>query len=170
MSKLTNIEIAQNELSQMKLSKDENISKKKCFVDDKTLAAQLKMKKTTVYNTRRSLKFARAEKINEDCYVVYAWRWKANDRYAKIGKCPIGSLLYRLITTYEPIDNPLLIGVKEFRNKKEAGEFERDILNKRFKKTHCKREWIHIKKNKKFCEMIDNEFKRIDKIVIREEW
>ena len=169
MSKKTKVEIAQNALSQMKLTKDEN-SSKKCYVNDKTLAAQLKMEKTTVYNTRRSLKFARAEKINENCWVVYAWRWNENDRHAKIGKCPIGSLLYRLITTYEPIDNPLLIGVKVCSDKKEAGEIEREILNIKFERTHCKREWIHIKQNKKFCKMIDNEFKRIDKIVIREEW
>ena len=172
MSKKTKVEIAQNALSQMNLSPDEKDPKKKPFVDDRELASQLKMEKTTVYNTRRSLKFARCNKINENCWVVYAWRWKANKEHAKIGKCPIGSLLYRLITTYEPIDNPLLIGVKECCDKKEAGEIEREILNKRFEKTHCKREWIHIKKNKKFYEMIANEFttKRIDKIVLREEW
>ena len=165
MSKKTKVEIAQNALSQMKLTKDEN-SSKKCYVNDKTLAAQLKMEKTTVYNTRRSLKFARCNEINEDCFVVYAWRWKANEKYAKIGKCPIGNLLYRLITTYEPIDNPLLIGVKEFPNKKEAGEFEREILNIKFERTHCKREWIYS--NKKFDKMIDNEFtKRIDKIILK---
>lgn len=166
MSKKTKIEIAQNALSQMKLTEDENNSKK-CYVDDKTLAAQLKMEKTTVYNTRRSLKFARANRINEDCFIVYAWRWKANKKYAKIGKCPIGNLLYRIITTYEPIDNPLLIGVKECCNKKEAAEFERKML-KKLEKTRSDREWVHI--DKKFNDMIQAHFtKKICKVVKKNE-
>ena len=163
MSNKSKIEIAQNELSQMNLTKDENNPKKKPFANDRELAAQLKMEKTTVYNTRRSLKFARANGISQNCYVVYAWRWKANDRYAKIGKCPIGNLMYRIITTYEPIDDPLLIGVMECRNSKEAGEIERDILN-RLEKTRSDREWVII--NKEFNEMIDEAFTRIEKIVV----
>ena len=68
----------------------------------------------------------------------------------------------RIITTYEPIDDPLLIGVRECRNRKEAGEIERDMLNT-FKKTRSNREWVII--NKEFNEMIDEEFTRIEKIV-----
>ena len=162
MSKITNVEKAQKELRQMKLTKDENISKKKCFVDDKTLAAKLKMEKTTVYNTRRSLKFAREKCINEDCHLVYAWRWDKRKEYAKIGRCPTGNLLYRIITTYEPIDNPLLIGVKEFPNQKEAGEFERYILNN-FDKPQGKRDWVII--NPDFEKKIKESFKEIGEIV-----
>ena len=129
MSKKSKIEIAQNELSQMNLTKDENNPKKKPFISNRELAVQLKMEQTTVYNTRLSLIFARENKISENCFVVYAWRWKTKDRYAKIGKCPIGNIRMRIITTYEPIDDPLLIGVRECRNRKEAGEIERDMLN-----------------------------------------
>lgn len=162
MSKINDVEIAQNELSQMNLTPDENSPKKKPFVNDNKLAAQLQIGVTTVYNTRQCLKFARANGINENCHVVYAWRWKANDKYAKIGRCPIGNLLYRTITTYEPIDDPLLIGVMECRNSKEAGEIETAKRN-RFEKSHPKREWVII--NKKFNEMIDEEFIRVEKIV-----
>lgn len=157
MRKKTQIEIAQNELCQMNLTKDENNPKKQPFVNDSELAAQLKMEQTTVYNTRRSLKFARANGISENCHVVYAWRWKANDRYAKIGKCPIGNLLYRIITTYEPMDDPLLIGIMECRNKKESGKIESDILN-RLKKTRPDREWVII--NEEFNDIIDEAFTR----------
>ena len=163
MSNKSKIEIAQNALSQMNLTKDENNPKKKPFANDRELAILLKMEKTTVYNTRQSLKFARANGISENCYVVYAWRWKANDRYAKIGKCPIGNLMYRMITTYEPIDDPLLIGVMECPNSKKVGEIERDILN-RLKRTRSDREWVII--NEAFNEVIDEAFTRIEKIVV----
>lgn len=162
MSKKSKVEIAQNKLCQMNLTENENNPKRKPFVNDRELATLLDMEKTTVYNTRQSLKFARANGISENCFVVYAWRWKANDKYAKIGKCPIGNLRMRLITTYEPIDVPLLIGVKEFPNKKEAGIAERSILNN-FKKTRPKRDWVII--NETFNEMIDRTFTRIEKIV-----
>ena len=147
----------------MNLTEDENNPQKKPYVNDSELASQLEMEKTTVYNTRQSLKFARANGISENCWVVYAWRWEANDKYAKIGKCPIGNLRMRMITTYEPIDDTLLIGVMECRNSKEAGEIETDRRN-RFVKSHPKREWVII--NKEFTEMIDEEFTRIDKIVV----
>ncbi|RKU28965.1 hypothetical protein C6497_07150 [Candidatus Poribacteria bacterium] len=167
MSKKTQVEIAQNELCQMNLTEDENNPKKKPFVNNSELATQLEMEQTTVYNVRESLKFARANGINENCFVVYAWRWKENDKYTKIGTCPIGNIRMRIITTYEPIDDPLLIGVREFSNKKEAKEYENNILNIRFKskRTRPDREWIII--NETFNEVIDREFTRIGKIVER---
>lgn len=165
MSKKSQVEIAQNELCQTNLTEDENNPIKKPFVNNRELATQLKMEQTTVYNVRQCLKFARANGISENCFVVYAWRWKANDKHAKIGHCPIGNLLYRIITTYEPIDDPLLIGVMEFCNKKEAGEIASDIL-KRLEKSRPDRnrhEWVII--NETFNEIIDKEFTRIEKIV-----
>ena len=51
MSKKSKIEIAQNALSQMNLTEDENNPKKKPYVNDSELASQLEMEKTTVYNT-----------------------------------------------------------------------------------------------------------------------
>ena len=162
MSKLSQIEIAQRALSQMNLTPDEKTPNKKPFVNNSELAAQLKIGETTVYNTRRSLKFAREKCIHEDCHLVYAWRWDKRKGYAKIGRCPTGNLLYRIITTYEPVDKPLLIGVRECRNKKEAGEFERCILNN-FKKVQGKRDWVIIKPD--FEKKIKESFKEIGEIV-----
>ena len=162
MSKISKVEIAQNKLCQMNLTEYENNPKKKPFVNDREIATQLDMEQTTIYNTRQSLKFARANGISENCFIVYAWRWKGNDKYAKIGACPIGNLIMRLITTYEPIDVPFLIGVREFPNKKEAGIVERNILN-RFKRTRQKRSWVIITES--FNEMIDQTFNRIEIIV-----
>ncbi len=162
MSK-TQAEIAQNELCQMNLTKDENNPEKKDFVSNPELANRLEINdQATVYNARHSLIFARENGINENCFIVYTWRWKTNDKYAKIGRCPIGNLRGRIITTYEPLDDPLIIGVKEFSNQHEAREYEINILNTRLRRTRPDRDWVFI--DETFNKIIDNEFIRIDKI------
>ena len=74
------------------------------------------------------------------------------------------TLRERLVFTYHPTDEIELIGVSRARYSKrsEAHSKETSIL-KRLKKSHCKREWVHI--NEDFNKLIDEEFIKIGVIV-----
>ena len=73
----------------------------------------------TIHNERKAQNVI--DKLGEDCPIVYAWRWSNDDTCAKIGCCERASLLEsRMVKTYHPTDDPILIGIMRCRSLEEA--------------------------------------------------
>jgi len=87
----------------------------------------------------------------EHRYFVYAWRWSGDDTCAKIGVSTLSLLKFRLVATYHPTDDPVLIGVMKCRSREESEDNEWYFLNEALERTRPDREWI----------IIDEEFNRI---------
>ena len=147
LNKNEKTQIARDALSKMNLTKHDNDPEKEKFVNDRDLASQLGVSKTTVWNTRQAL----INQVEEDYDVVYAWRWSGDDTCAKIGVSTLSLLESRLVATYHPTDDPVLIGVMKCRTPEEAKDNEWYFLNEALERTRPDREWI----------IIDEEFNRI---------
>ena len=93
----------------------------------------------------------------EHRYFVYAWRWCGDERFAKIGRTRNGlkGVENRMVTTYHPTDDPVLLGVRECADAEESHKTEQYILNG-LGRTRPDREWVEI--DEKFNEMIDKSF------------
>ena len=93
----------------------------------------------------------------EHRYFVYAWRWCGDERFAKIGRTRNGlkGVKNRMVTTYHPTDDPVLLGVRECTDAEESHKTEQYILNG-LRRTRSDREWVEI--DEKFNEMIDKSF------------
>ena len=93
----------------------------------------------------------------EHRYFVYAWRWCGDEEFAKIGRTRNGlkGVENRMVTTYHPTDDPVLLGVRECADAEESHKTEQYILN-RLERTRPDREWVEI--DEKFNEMIDKSF------------
>ena len=93
----------------------------------------------------------------EHRYFVYAWRWCGDERFAKIGRTRNGlkGVENRMVTTYHPTDDPVLLGVRECADAEESHKTEQYILNG-LRRTRSDREWVEI--DEKFNEMIDKSF------------
>ena len=141
------MQIVRDALSKMNLTKYGNDPEKEKFVNDRDLASQLGISKTTVWNVRQAL----IKQVDEDYDVVYAWRWSGDDICAKIGVSTIVNLETRLVSTYHPTDDPILIGVMKCRTPEEAKDNEWYFLNEALERTRPDREWV----------IIDEEFNRI---------
>ena len=106
----------------------------------------------------------------EHRYFVYAWRWCGNKGFAKIGRTRKGlkGVEDRMITTYHPTDDPVLLGVRKCADAEESHKIEQYILNG-LGRTRPDREWVEI--DEKFNEMIDKSFmeSQIEKLTNREE-
>ena len=63
-------QIVRDALSKMNLTKYDNDCEKEDFVNDRDLASQLGVSKTTVWNVRQEL----INQVDEDYDIVYAWR------------------------------------------------------------------------------------------------
>jgi len=149
----------------MNLSKGENNPEKKAFKSNPEVAEMIGINNNaTIWDTRRNLIFAREHDVDTDDYLVYAWRWSGNRRFAKIGVSMGSTLRDRLVFTYHPTDEIELIGVSRARYSKrsEAHRKETAILGS-LCKSHCKREWVYI--NGDFNKLIDEEFIKIGVIV-----
>lgn len=149
----------------MNLTKDENDPEKKPFKSNPEVAKMLKIKNNaTIWDTRRNLIFAREHNVDTDAYLVYAWRWSGDDRFAKIGVSMGSTLRERLVFTYHPTEEIKLIGIsiKRYGKRSDAHRKESSLLNT-LKKSHPKREWVCINEN--FTKIIDEEFKKINVIV-----
>ena len=159
-------QIVRNTLRKMNLTKDDNDPEKEPYASNPELAARLGLNDSTIIsNVRRNLIFARNIGISMDCIdcgIVYAWRWSGDDKYAKIGVSIAGRLRERMISTYHPTDDALLIGISKYDDRKEAQEKETSILNN-LTRAHPKREWVIIDED--FNKLINEEFTRIEKIV-----
>ena len=111
---------------------------------------------------RASLKMARAHGIKETGYLVYAWRWCDDCRFAKIGYCLVGGFKNRMPITYHPTAFPFLIGAMNVPNKAEAKKMERDMRQKCRPSCTCpEREWVYI--DDTFNELIDESFTKVRK-------
>ena len=93
----------------------------------------------------------------EHRYFVYAWRWCGDEGFAKIGRTRNGlkGVENRMVTTYHPTDDPVLLGVRECTDAEESHKTEQYILNG-LGRTRPDREWVEIDEN--FNEMIDKSF------------
>lgn len=93
----------------------------------------------------------------EHRYFVYAWRWCGNKRFAKIGRTRNGlkGVEQRMVTTYHPTDDPVLLGVRECADAEESHKTEQYILNG-LGRTRPDREWVEI--DEAFKEMIEKSF------------
>ena len=80
---LSKRQIVRDALSKMNLTKYDNDPEKEDFVNDRDLASQLGVGKTTVSDTRQALKQASINQVDEDYDIVYAWRWSGDNTYAK---------------------------------------------------------------------------------------
>lgn len=154
-----------NLLRKMNLTEGENNPEKEAFKSNPAVAEMLGIKNNaTIWDTRRNLIFARKHNVDTDDYLVYAWRWSGDDKFAKIGVSMGSTLRERLVFTYHPTDEIKLIGVSiaKYSKRSEAHRKEASIL-KGLKKSHCKREWVHISED--FNKLIDEEFRKIGIIV-----
>ena len=107
-----------------------------------------------VHNKRKAQEII--DRIGKDFPVIYVWRWSGDDRYAKIGITEtIGKLPSRLIATYHPTDDPILIGFMECCDFSEAKHEEKYYLYT-LKRTRPDREWVII--DEKFTRIIDEVF------------
>ena len=90
-------------------------------------------------------------------YFVYAWRWCDDEGSAKIGRTRNGlkGVKNRMVTTYHPTDDPVLLGVRECADAEESHKTEQYILNE-LGRTRPDREWVEI--DEKFNEMIEKSF------------
>ena len=93
----------------------------------------------------------------EHRYFVYAWRWCGDERFAKIGRTRNGlkGVENRMVTTYHPTDDPVLLGVRKCADAEESHKTEQYILNG-LDRTRSDREWVKI--DEKFNEMLDKSF------------
>ena len=99
------------------------------------------------------------QEVSEDehRYFVYAWRWSGDEGFAKIGRTRNGlkGVENRMVTTYNPTDDPVLLGIRECADAEESHKTEQYILNG-LGRTRPDREWVEI--DEKFNEMIDKSF------------
>lgn len=147
-------QIARDALSKMNLTRYDNDPEKEDFINDRDLASQLGISKTTVWIVRQALI---KQQIDEDYDIVYAWRWDGDKTYAKIGVSKMSKLDSRLRKTYHPTDDPILIGVMPCRTRERAQDEEWSFLNDGFlKRSRPDREWVII--DEVFNEMIDEAF------------
>ena len=91
----------------------------------------------------------------ENYYLVYAWRWSNDDRYAKIGRSSKNNFKSRLITTYHPTDDPNVIGYRKCADLQHAEDLQNHILEG-LERTRRDREWVKI--DKEFEKMINLSF------------
>ena len=93
----------------------------------------------------------------EHRYFVYAWRWCGDEGFAKIGRTRNGlkGVEQRMVTTYHPTDDPVLLGVRECTDAEESHKTEQYILNG-LGRTRPDREWVEI--DEAFNEMIEKSF------------
>ena len=147
-------QIVRDALSKMNLRKNDNDPEKEDFLNDRDLASQLGVGKTTVWNVRWALINQADEDYNENYDVVYAWRWSGDDTCAKIGVSTwfhLSKSRLDAAATYHATDDPVLIGVMKCRTREQALDEEWGYLNNLFERTCPNREWV----------IIDEEFNRI---------
>ena len=144
-------QVVRDALSKMNLRKDDNDPEKEDFVNDRDLASQLGVSKTTVWNVRQAL-----IKQVEDYDIVYAWRWSGDDTCAKIGVSTLSLFQSRVVSTYHPTDDIVLIGVMKCRSREQALDEEWGYLNNLFERTRPDREWVII--DEMFKEVINEAF------------
>lgn len=163
---MSNKQKAVDALRKMNLTVDNKDPKKELYKSDRNLADQLRVNSTTVNLARRNLILADECGIDIDKSIVYAWRWSGDNKYAKIGKCKKGSILWERIkmqpATFHPTDDIFLIGIKEYRYEKEIHQEEKRILDT-LGRTRHDREWVNI--NVDFNKLINEEFTKIEIIV-----
>ena len=144
-------QIALDALNQMNLTKYDKDPEKADFVNDRDLARQLGVSKTTVWKARQELIRLKDPGRN----IVYAWRWSGDNTCAKIGKSTIGGLKDRMPATYHPTDDPVLIGVMMRASYEESEDLEQYFL-RTLEQTRPDREWVII--DAQFNEIIDEAF------------
>lgn len=110
---------------------------------------------STVWRILQKLK---SGKSNGNQHIVYAWRWSGDDKYAKIGESTMDGLESRMVKTYHPTDDPILIAVMVCSSKGQAEENESYCLNGEFgfQRTRPDREWVVIDAH--FYEVINDLF------------
>ena len=108
----------------------------------------------TVFNERKAKKLI--DQVGEDFHVVYAWRWSGDDRYAKIGVSTMSKLETRLVATYHPTDDPILLGVMKCLSRGEAEDNEHYFLNEKLERVRPDREWVII--DEEFNEILNEAF------------
>ena len=93
----------------------------------------------------------------EHRYLVYAWRWSGDEGFAKIGRTRNGlkGVKDRMVTTYHPTDDPVLLGVRKCADLEKSHNTEQYILNG-LQRSRPDREWVEI--DDEFYEMIDKSF------------
>lgn len=91
----------------------------------------------------------------ENYALVYAWRYSDNKKYSKIGESTKHGLHSRMLVTYYPTGDPVLIGIRECKHKAHAEDVEKYILDG-LGRTLPRREWVKI--DDAFNEMIYRSF------------
>ncbi|MXV82340.1 GIY-YIG nuclease family protein [Candidatus Poribacteria bacterium] len=91
-------------------------------------------------------------------HFVYSWRWRGDERFAKIGRTRNGlkkGVKKRMVKTYNPTDDPVLLGVRECDSIEASKATEKYLLDG-LKRTRPDREWVEI--DEVFNELIDKSF------------
>ena len=68
----------------------------------------------------------------------------------------MGKLETRLVATYHPTDDPVLLGVMKCRSRGEAEDNDDYLLNEKLERVRSDREWVII--DEEFNEMLDEAF------------
>lgn len=95
-------------------------------------------------------------------HFVYSWRWRSDERFAKIGRTRNGlkkGVKKRMVKTYHPIDDPVLLGVRKCESIEESKATEKYLLDG-LKRTRLDREWVEI--DKVFNETLEKSFCVVD--------
>ena len=130
----------------------ENIMSKRESLRQK--AERRRVSHGTIFRERKSEDLI--NKTGEDLYIVYAWRWSGDDMHAKIGHTLMSKLESRMVATYHPTDDPVLIGIMKCDNLKDSKLVEKAILNNLLQRTRPDREWVIT--GEWFNKMIDEVF------------
>ena len=117
-------------------------------------ARQRGVSRGTVFRDRKGKEVI--DRVGGDFHVVYAWRWSGDDSCAKIGVSMMSKLETRLVATYHPTHDLVLLGVMKCRSRGEAKDNEDYILNKKLERVRPDREWVII--DEEFNEMLDEAF------------
>lgn len=108
-------------------------------------ASERGVSKGKVFNERKAKQAI--DKAGGDSWLVYAWRWSGDERYAKIGKTNISGLEHRWKTapkTYHPTDDPILLGTFRCQSEESALALEDELLNETLCRVRSDREWVEI--------------------------
>ena len=97
---------------------------------------------TTIWRKRKSEDLI--NKTGEDSHIVYAWRWSNDNRCAKISHTLMSKLESRMVATYHPTDDPVLIGIMKCDSLKDCKLVEKTILNNLLQRTRPDCEWVII--------------------------
>ena len=101
--------------------------------------------KGKIFNERKAKEAI--EKAGGEYWLVYAWRWSGDERYAKVGKSSIVWFEHNWKIrprTHHPTDDTILLGTFTCESESSALALEDELLNETLCRVRPDREWVEI--------------------------